>query len=162
MSDLALHFSSARADWATPWWLVHRCAGYFCLTFDLDVCATVENAKAPRFWTPEDDALTRPWRGNCWLNPPYGREIGKWTAYAAQEAQRGANIVCLLPARTDTAWWHDDVVSAASAILFLRGRLRFEGAPHSAPFPSAIAYMPAGGCSIKGHATHYVDWRSRP
>ena len=160
MSDMSVHFSSAKPDWATPWWLVRHCEGYFLLPFDLDVCATADNAKAPRFFTPADDGLAQPWHGRCWCNPPYGREIGLWTRKAATEAERGASVVLLLPARTDTAWWHDDVVSAASVILFLRGRLRFEGAPSSAPFPSAIAYLPASGAPIGGIRTAYVDWRA--
>ena len=70
------------------------------------------------------------------MNPPYGRDMGKWVRKAYEESQRGALVVCLVPARTDTAWWHD--YAAKGYVRFLRGRLRFEGGKHSAPFPSAV------------------------
>ena len=161
MSDLSVHFSSAQSNWSTPMWLVRHCEGYFLQPFDLDVCATADNAKAPRFFSPTDDGLKQPWNGNCWCNPPYGRNIiDHWTRKAAIESARGARIVMLLPARTDTIWWHDDVVPSASVILFLKGRVHFSGAKTGAPFPSAIVLLPAGGAPIGGIRTAYVDWRA--
>jgi hypothetical protein len=70
------------------------------------------------------------------MNPPYGRTIARWMAKAVESAAAGATVVCLVPARTDTAWWHDYAVKGE--IRFLRGRLKFGGAQHSAPFPSAV------------------------
>lgn len=75
------------------------------------------------------------------MNPPYGREIGKWMKKAYISSQQGALVVCLVPARTDTAWWHD--FAMMGSVIFIRGRLQFGGSPNSAPFPSALViYMP--------------------
>jgi phage N-6-adenine-methyltransferase len=79
--------------------------------FDLDVCATAENAKCPRFFSPEQDGLQQRWDGRCWMNPPYGRKIGVWVRKAWESALAGATVVCLLPARTDTRWWHDYIAN---------------------------------------------------
>ncbi len=70
------------------------------------------------------------------MNPPYGREIKKWMEKAYLESTKGAVVVCLVPARTDTAWWHD--YAMLGKVRFIRGRLKFSGAKHSAPFPSAV------------------------
>lgn len=104
--------------------------------FDLDVCATKENAKCKRFFTKEQDGLEQKWEGTCWMNPPYGREIGAWVRKAYESSLEGATVVCLLPARTDTAWWHDWAMKGK--ITFLRGRLKFGGSKDNAPFPSAV------------------------
>ena len=72
-----------------------------------------------------------------WMNPPYGREIGKWMKKAYEESQQGCTVVCLVPSRTDTAWWHDYAMKA-DEIRYIRGRLKFQGAENSAPFPSAV------------------------
>jgi len=74
-----------------------------------------------------------------WLNPPYGRGIGKFTAKALEETECGVTTVCLLPARTDTRWWHDTVAGHADYIQYIKGRIVFKGEEHGAPFPSAIA-----------------------
>jgi len=73
--------------------------------FELDVCATSENAKCKKYYSPAEDCLKQEWKGICWMNPPYGREIGKWMKKAYESALAGATVVCLVPARTDTAWW---------------------------------------------------------
>lgn len=135
--NTAVHFSSERHDWATPWPLFRAIEAEYG-PFDLDVCATAENAKCERYFTPEDDALSRAWQGRCWMNPPYGREVARWMLKAAQEASVGcATVVALLPVRTDTAWWQNYVMQA-NEIVYLKGRVTFEGAVHSAPFPSAV------------------------
>jgi phage N-6-adenine-methyltransferase len=100
------------------------------------VCATAENAKCSRYFTIEDDGLAQEWRGRCWMNPPYGREIGAWMAKAWSSAAAGALVVCLVPARTDTPWWHDYAIKGE--VEFLRGRLKFGGHKNPAPFPSAV------------------------
>ena len=133
--ELACQFSSATDLWSTPQWLFNELNEEF--GFDLDVCALQENAKCPRYFRPEEDGLKQLWTGRCWMNPPYGEEIGLWVHKAWQSALDGALVVCLLPARTDTAWWHDYVMEAAE-IRFLRGRLKFGDADNSAPFPSAV------------------------
>jgi site-specific DNA-methyltransferase (adenine-specific) len=130
--------SSATPEWATPQDLFDRLSLSHG-PFDLDVCATPENAKVARFFTKADDGLAQEWVGRCWMNPPYGREIGKWVRKARESADKGATVVCLLPARTDTAWWHDNIQGRAE-VHFLRGRVHFNG--HGpAPFPSAVAIL---------------------
>ena len=127
--------SSATCEWATPQELFDRLNAQY--HFETDVCATAENAKCGKFYTKEQDGLKQEWRGVCWMNPPYGKEIGKWMEKAYTESRTaGATVVCLVPARTDTAWWHDYAMKGN--ITFLRGRLKFGGCKNSAPFPSAI------------------------
>jgi len=127
--------SSNSVEWETPddfFSEVSRLYG----PFTLDVCATDENKKCNKFFTKETDGLKQDWSGICWMNPPYGREIKAWMKKAYNESLRGARVVCLVPARTDTAWWHDYAIKGH--ITFIKGRLKFKGAEHSAPFPSAI------------------------
>ena len=130
-----LHFSSATAEWETPQAFFDKLNAEF--GFTLDVCATPENAKCARYFTKETDGLAQTWSGVCWMNPPYGREIGKWVKKAHEESRNGATVVCLLPARTDTKWFQDYCIPFGE-IRFLRGRLKFGGHNNSAPFPSAI------------------------
>lgn len=105
--------------------------------FDLDPCASPENAKCPRYFTRADDGLRQVWTGRVFMNPPYGRAIGVWMRKAKESAETTAElVVCLVPARTDTAWWHDYAVRGE--IDFLRGRLRFGDCSSPAPFPSAV------------------------
>lgn len=125
-------FSSKTDLWETPQAFFDALNEEF--HFTLDVCAIPENAKCPDYYTPEQDGLSQPWHGVCWCNPPYGRKVGKWVEKAAT---CGATVVMLLPARTDTKWFHDYIDKKAE-VRFVRGRLRFGGAPHAAPFPSMI------------------------
>jgi phage N-6-adenine-methyltransferase len=127
--------------WETPPDLVAACARWLG-PFNLDPAATMDTAKAPAYYTPEDDGLARPWFGAVWLNPPYSR-TGRWVAKAAEEwrAGRVERVVALVAARTDTRWWHDIVLPTAAMVVFLRGRVQFllDGQPVGpAPFPSAI------------------------
>jgi len=134
-------FSSQTDLWETPQDLFDKLDAEF--GFTLDVCALPENAKCRRYFTPEEDGLRQKWTGTCWMNPPYGRQIGLWVRKAFEAAQEGATVVCLLPARTDTRWWHEYVMRAAE-IRFLRGRLRFGGARNPAPFPSVVVVFRKG------------------
>jgi phage N-6-adenine-methyltransferase len=129
-------FSSVRTEWETPPALFQRLDQEF--SFTLDVCATRANRKCPTYFAARQDGLRQRWSGRCWMNPPYGRSIGRWIAKAVQESRRSATVVCLLPARTDTVWWHNGVMRACE-IRLIKGRLTFVGAPSPAPFPSAIA-----------------------
>ncbi len=148
--------SSKTDEWSTPQSHFAKWNEEFG-PFDLDPCATAENAKAPKYYTREQEGLLQPWFGKVWINPPYGRGIGRWVAAAAEQTLRlglfkaleGLElsaipfhlpdlVVMLLPARTDTRWWHDYVIPYASEIRFIRGRLKFGGAKNSAPFPSAL------------------------
>lgn len=128
--------SSNTSEWSTPRDFFDKISAEYG-PFDLDPCATDENAKAEIYYTKEDDGLSQTWSGRVWMNPPYGREIGKWMAKAYEASQTTAEIVvCLVPARTDTAWWHD--YAMLGNITFIRGRLKFGGSKNSAPFPSAL------------------------
>lgn len=133
-------FSSRSDEWATPQEFFDRLDDEF--HFDIDVCATPENAKCPRYFTKEQDGLKQEWEGICWMNPPYGREISRWMKKAYESSQGGATVVCLIPSRTDTKWWHEYVIGHASDVRFVRGRIRFSG-KDPAPFPSAVVvYRP--------------------
>ncbi len=112
-------FSSKTDLWATPQNFFDELNREFCFT--TDVCALPENAKCEHFITPEMDGLKQEWTGICWCNPPYGREIGKWVRKAYES---DCTVVMLLPARTDTRWFHDYIYGKAE-IRFIRGRLRF-------------------------------------
>lgn len=101
--------------------------------FTLDPCATSSTAKCPMYFTERQDGLTRDWGTHrVFMNPPYGREVYAWTRKARESAERGALVVALLPASTDLAWWHDDVVGHAE-VRYIRGRVRFlTGGPYRA------------------------------
>jgi phage N-6-adenine-methyltransferase len=94
--------------------------------FDLDACATKRNAKCPKFFTKRDDALKQTWTGTVWMNPPYSRKIHQWVRKAWESAQAGATVVCLVPASTDTSWFH--TWCTRGHVVFVRGRLSFKGA----------------------------------
>lgn len=127
--------SSATDLWETPQEFFDKLDAEF--HFELDVCALPENAKCKKYFTPEQDGLLQEWRGACWMNPPYGRQIGAWMKKAYDSTvYGGTTVVCLVPARTDTAWWHD--YAMRGEVRFVRGRLKFGGAKNSAPFPSAV------------------------
>ena len=129
-------FSSKDQTWETPQDLFDKLNNVF--EFELDVCATDETAKCNKYFTPEIDGLKQEWKGNCWMNPPYGREQIKWIEKAYNESQNDAKIVCLIPARPDTRVWQNIIFPNASTICFIRGRLKFGGSKDSAPFPSAL------------------------
>jgi len=130
-------FSSATDLWETPQEFFDELDKEF--HFTVDVCATPENAKCARYFTPEQDGLRQKWGGTVWCNPPYGRTVGQWVRKASQEAQEGATVVMLLHARTDTRWFHDYIYQQPNVeIRFVRGRLKFEGSRNNAPFPSMV------------------------
>ena len=136
-----VHFSSATDLWSTPQEFFDKLNQEF--HFDVDVCALPENAKCPKFYCPQDDGLSQTWTGTCWMNPPYGRAIGGWIRKAYESSLDGATVVCLLPSRTDTKWFHD--FCTKGEIRFVRGRLKFGGAKYNAPFPCMVViFRPAG------------------
>jgi phage N-6-adenine-methyltransferase len=104
--------------------------------FDVDVCADSTNTKCGIYYDKKADGLKQTWTGKCWMNPPYGREIGKWMKKAKDSGVNGTVVVCLVPARTDTRWWHDYAIYGD--VFFIKGRLKFGDSKNSAPFPSAI------------------------
>jgi hypothetical protein len=130
---------SARGDWRTPTEIIEALHLMWDGAPDLDPCSPVDppHIAGTRF-TAEDDGLSQPWTGRVYVNPPFG-DLDAWSAKCAAEAKEGAEIVLLLPARTDTRYWHAHV-STAKAICFLRGRLKFVGASASCPFPTALVY----------------------
>jgi phage N-6-adenine-methyltransferase len=132
---MSVHFSSASDNWATPQDFFDKVNSELG-PFDIDVCASAENAKCGVYFTERDDGLRQRWSGKVWMNPPYGRTIGHWMKKAYESSRGGATVVCLVPARTDTAWWHD--YAAKGDVRFIRGRLKFGGHKNSAPFPSAL------------------------
>lgn len=143
------HFSNNHQNWATPWELFRQIDSKYgpCT---LDVCAMPETAKCDAFFTPEQDGLRQEWHGVCWMNPPYGRDISRWLQKVWLEVytlENAVRAICLLPARTDTKWWHEYVIKA-TICEFIRGRVKFQGAKHNAPFPSAIVVF--GGSGQKG------------
>ena len=145
--------SSKNMDWCTPQDVFDKLDAEF--HFALDVAATENSAKCANFFTPETDGLNQSWSccGSVFCNPPYGRELKKWVRKAYTEAQSGQTIVLLIPARTDTAFFHDYIYGKAE-IRFVRGRLTFtdvdgnpkrdkRGRAMPAPFPSmVVVYNP--------------------
>lgn len=135
----SIHFSSETNEWATPQWLFDALNKEF--GFTVDVCSTHENAKCAKHYTRLENGLMKSWAGEvAWMNPPYGNEIWDWMAKASGSvAHEHATVVCLVPSRTDTAWWHQFAMK--HEIRFLRGRLKFGDCEDCAPFPSAIVVM---------------------
>jgi phage N-6-adenine-methyltransferase len=136
--NMSIHYSSETDEWATPEILFKVLNAEF--KFTLDVCATKKNAKCRRYFTEADDGLAKRWTGRCWMNPPYGDQIGKWIAKAYEAGKEGATVVCLIPARVDTGWWWD--YCRFGQMRFLRGRLKFGNGDNSAPFPSVVVIFP--------------------
>lgn len=132
--------SSNSTEWATPEKLFEKLNAEF--HFDLDPCSTHENAKCEKHYTKEEDGLVQSWAGHTvFCNPPYGREIWRWVKKAYNESrQPNTTVVLLLPARTDTSWFHSYIYYKAE-IRFLRGRLHFNESKQSAPFPSMVVVM---------------------
>lgn len=131
-------FSSENEVWTTPQDFFDKLNDEF--GFNLDPCAIPENAKCERFFTPEMDGLKQNWGGaKVFCNPPYGRKIGAWVQKCYEESQKpDTTVVLLIPARTDTAYFHDYIYHKAKEIRFVRGRLKFGGAKCGAPFPSMV------------------------
>lgn len=129
-------FSKKNTVWSTPQDFFDELDKKY--NFTTDVCANSENTKCVAFFSPETDGLQQEWTGVCWMNPPYGREIGKWVRKAHLEVNTGrCKVIALLPARTDTKWFHE-LILGKYEIEFIKGRLRFSDSKNSAPFPSMI------------------------
>lgn len=140
MDKMQVHFSSQSNEWATPQEFFDELNAEF--NFTLDAAASPANAKCASFFTQDDDGLQQSWKGHrVFCNPPYGRTIGKWIEKAATEATE--LTVMLIPARTDTAAWHDHIFGKAE-VRFVRGRLKFNKSQKDAPFPCAVVIFKAG------------------
>ena len=146
-------YSSKKQDWETPQALFDALHEEF--GFGLDAAATDENSKCFQYiashscdlsqgWNTIEGSLHFDWArlvpgctGAVWLNPPYGKDIGKWIEKAYRESLKGCTVVVLTFVRSDTKWWHDWAMKAAE-IRLIKGRIKFEGAPSSAPAPSCL------------------------
>lgn len=131
--------SSNSIEWATPIEFFYELNKEF--HFTLDPCSTDENHKCKKYFTIKEDGLKQSWKDEIvFCNPPYGREISKWVEKAYKENKSGAKVVLLLPARTDTRWFHNFIYNQHE-IRFIKGRLKFNDCNVSAPFPSMLVIM---------------------
>ena len=169
--SIDVHFSSKSNDWRTPPWLFKQLDEEF--HFDLDSAADKDSALCPRYYTAEQDALKQDWGKDGkthFCNPPYGRLIGKFVAKAYEETLKdnSLTVVLLIPARTDTRWWH--AYCAMGEVRFIKGRLKFVNTSFPsyradgdfklspAPFPSAIVVLGAKA-EAQGGYTSYVAYK---
>lgn len=130
-----LMFSSRTDQWATPQDFFDALDAEF--NFTLDPCSTHENAKCAKHYTVAENGLSQSWEGETvFCNPPYGRELPKWVRKCHDEAHH-ATVVMLVPARTDTRWFHNYIYGKAE-VRFIKGRLKFGGHKNAAPFPSML------------------------
>lgn len=130
-------FSSSSDEWTTPKELFESLNNEFIFT--LDPCSTEENHLCERYYTKEQDGLSKKWGGAVFCNPPYS-QIAKWVKKAYEEALQGTTVVLLVPARTDTRWFHEYIYNKHE-IRFIKGRLHFSGSKQAAPFPSMVVIM---------------------
>lgn len=146
-------FSSAKDDWGTPqafFEFIEKQNPLFPFIYDL--AASKENTKAPTYFTKEDDFLSQDCErcyGRAFLNPPYSKNLA-FLRHARKVSSKVFAITCLIPARTDTDFWFNEI-RYASSIFFIKGRLRFEGAKHPAPFPSIV-------CEFSGRTSGKPDF----
>jgi len=134
---MKVHFSSKSNEWNTPDDLYNILYKEF--NFTLDPCTNGENNKCEKFYTEKENGLIHDWSKDIvFMNPPYGRQIRQWVEKAYNESLKGSKVVCLIPSRTDTKYWHDFIFNKASEVRFIKGRLKFGDSKNSAPFPSAI------------------------
>jgi len=141
-------FSSKTGEWATPQEFFNKLDWRFG-KFTLDPCATNDNHKTKKYYTLEDNGLAQDWEGETvFVNPPYGN-LSEWVEKGYRESQKDdTKVVMLIPARTDTKYWHKYVMRA-SEIHFIKGRLKFGDSKNSAPFPSAVVVFNSGSSYIR-------------
>jgi phage N-6-adenine-methyltransferase len=133
MSTFCESPNATRTDWETPQWLFDSLNAEF--HFTLDVCASSDNAKCALF-NSEENPYRAKWVGHiCWMNPPYGKDVGAWVSQAHGAAILGATVVCLLPARSNCAWWRYVI---EGEVRFIRKKLRFVGGSSVSMFPNVI------------------------
>lgn len=126
-------FASKKQEYETPKKLFNKLNKEF--NFTIDVCADTYNKKVENFYSEKDNALIKDWNGVCWMNPPY-KDLKIWVKKAYKESLKGAIVVCLIPARTNTNWWHEYCMKGE--IRFIKGRPKFEGCKYGLPQPLAI------------------------
>lgn len=137
MANFTNKFSSVRQDWTTPRVLFDKLNQEF--NFEWDLAASPENALCKNFYTQENDGLKQNWNGICWLNPPYGDKQSKmvdWIKKAYNSTQENENltVVMLIPARTNTKWFHSFCLKSAE-LKFICGRPKFGDSLHGLPQP---------------------------
>lgn len=140
-------FTSNRQDWQTPDSVFKPLDDEF--KFTLDVCATPQNARCENYFTTRENGLLQEWSGCCWMNPPFGDQA-KWVKKAYRESRRGVTVVCLLPTRTNTEWWHNYCMKGE--VRFIRGRPKFGNAKYGTPQPLAIVIF--HGKKVKRPSLH--------
>jgi len=129
-------FKSKSEEYETPKEIFEPLQKEFQL--ELDVCATKENTKCELFLTKEEDALTKNWNKNFWMNPPFGRNLKKWVQKAYEESQKGFIGVLILPVRCNTLWWHKYIIDTKAEVRFLKGETKFVGHKRGLWLPFAI------------------------
>ena len=139
-------FNSGNQEWETPDDLFNRLNEEF--KFTLDVCASEINKKHENYITKKQDSLNTDWGNNiCWMNPPFN-ELKKWVEKAYQESMKGSTVVCLIPSRTNTNWWHEYCMKGE--IRYIKGRPKFKGCVHGFPQPLSIIIF------YNKNATHFI------
>ena len=145
MRNIKTMLSSECMEWETPQELFDELNKEF--KFTLDPCATIKSAKCKKFYTKEDNGLIQDWSNErVFVNPPYGTEIKKWVKKCYEERNKAKIIVMLVPARTDTIYFHEFIYHKAE-IKFIKGRIKFVGnqkGSGSAPFPSMLVIFKRG------------------
>lgn len=151
-------FNAKSVEWETPIDFFKPLNNEF--NFTLDVCATHENKKVDKCFTLLENGLIQSWGGNvCWMNPPYGRDMVQWLEKAKKESECfGVTTVCLIPARTNTRWWHTICLNS-SEIRFVLGRPKFGNTSHGLPFPLALVVFSPNVTTCK---ISTYDWKSYP
>ena len=131
-------FSTDTEHWSTPISLFEELNSEF--DFTLDACADTTNYKVKKYFNKKQNGLHQSWQNNVvWVNPPYGTGISAWIEKAYNECSDECTVVMLLPARTDTKWFHTFIYTNPDCeIKFLKGRLKFSNSKTSAPFPSMV------------------------
>ena len=129
------NFKSEKVDYSTPWSLFSPLKEEFDL--ELDVCANHENHKLDKYFTLEDDAMTKDWVGNCWMNPPFSRDLNKWVRKLVSDTEKfGGTKVCLIPVRSNTKWWGEIIQKAE--VRFIIGEVNFNDEPRGLWLPMRI------------------------
>lgn len=148
-------FKSETVEYRTPRALFEPLAVEFALV--RDVCASIENAQLPIYWTKADDALQQEWIEPCWMNPPFNRELSRWVKKAHVEAMKhGTTIVCLIPVRSNTKWWRDTVPDAE--VRFINGEVNFNDLDRGLWLPMCVLIF---GHRAKVGCFHFIDYRNQ-
>ena len=131
-------FKSKSVEYSTPKEIFEPLQREFNII--LDVCASKENNKCDTYFSIERDSLKQDWHkvGNAWMNPPFSRKLKKWVEKAYQESQKGIVVVCLLPVRSNTIWWHKYIIDTKTEVRFLKGEIKFNGMDRGLWLPFAI------------------------